>query len=407
VTPRRILRVIVAEDDEAVRAALVALIDGAIGLDLVGTATDAIEAIKLAAATQPDVALLDVRMPHGGGVAAARGMLQRSPSTKVIALSAAGDRSTVLNMLEAGAVGYLLKGGPVDEILKAIEHAPAGHASLSVEVAGDVIKALTGRLRSRSQNLKRSEVLERSVRRAIRDEGAFTIVFQPIVGLVDGVTVGVEALARFAGQPTQAPNLWFAKAASFGLQTQLELVAVRKALGALPHLPRGNFLAVNVSPETLTTAAFRELVASADGERLVVEVTEHAPVPDYSCVDDALCRLRALGVRLAIDDAGAGFASLRHILRLSPDLIKLDVSLIRDIHVDGSKQALAAGLISFAERIGASIIAEGIEQVEEAQALIELGVGYGQGYFFGRPGSLHPDTRRGRLTQGPSAVALS
>jgi EAL domain-containing protein (putative c-di-GMP-specific phosphodiesterase class I)/ActR/RegA family two-component response regulator len=401
------LRVIVVEDDEAVRDALAALIGGETGLELVGTAADAVEAIKLAAATKPDVVLLDVRMPRGGGAVAARGIGQRSPSTKVIALSAVADRSTVLEMLEAGAIGYLLKGGPVDEITKAIERAPHGDATLSVEVAGDVIEALAGRLRVRSRNRKRTDVRERSIQRAIRDEGALTTLFQPIVNLADGVAVGVEALARFTGPPERAPNLWFAEAASVGLRTELELVAVRKALEALPQVPRGNYLAVNVSPTTLTKAAFRKLVAATDAARLVVEITEHAPIVNYSRIDDALAKLRSLGVRLAIDDAGAGFASLRHILRLSPELIKLDVTLIRDIHRDRSKQALAAGLIAFAEKSGASIIAEGIEQAVEVRALVELGVGYGPGNLFGEPGPLERKRSRRRRAPRPTSVALN
>ncbi len=387
-SPARVLRVIVVEDDEPVRDALAALISDESAFELVGTAVDAIEAIEVAAATQPDVAILDVLMPGGGGVAAANGIRHRSPATKVIALSAVSDRSTVLEMLEAGVVGYLLKGDSVDELLNAIKHAHDGHGSLSLEVAGDVIEELVGQLRGRSRKRQRSEMLERRIQRAIRDEEALSMVFQPIVGLVDRVAVGVEALARFTGPPKRAPNLWFAEAAAVGLQTELELVAVRKALEALPQLPGGDYLAVNVSPVTLTRAAFRKLVARTDGERLVVEITEHAQIRDYSRLQEALVKLRALGVRLAIDDAGSGYASLRHILRLSPDVIKLDLTLIRDIHRDRSKQALAAGLISFADKSGASIVAEGIERAVEARALVELGVGYGQGNFLGPPGPL-------------------
>jgi EAL domain-containing protein (putative c-di-GMP-specific phosphodiesterase class I) len=102
-------------------------------------------------------------------------------------------------------------------------------------------------------------------------------------------------------------------------------------------------------------------------------------------MNDAVQQMKADGVRLAIDDAGAGFASLRHILRLDPDFIKLDQTLIRGIAKDRSKQALAAGLISFAEKIGATIVAEGIETAGELSALAQLGVRYGQGFYLARP----------------------
>jgi EAL domain-containing protein (putative c-di-GMP-specific phosphodiesterase class I) len=155
-------------------------------------------------------------------------------------------------------------------------------------------------------------------------------------------------------------------------------------------LPQECYLSVNVSPRTLRGAAFRRLCAAVDGERVVVEVTEHAPIDDYERMNQALTRIRALGVRLAIDDAGAGFASLRHILRLDPDFIKLDGSLIAGIEEDASKQALATGLISFADKIGATIVAEGIEREEEVKALRALGVHYGQGFYLGLPDSELP-----------------
>ncbi|HUY71096.1 MAG TPA: EAL domain-containing protein [Gaiellaceae bacterium] len=379
------LRVLVAEDDPEVRAALAELIDGEPSLKLVGAAADATEAIALAASEQPDVVLLDVRMPGGGGVTAARGISRRSPRSKVIALSGQGDRETVLQMLEAGVVGYLLKGSSVDEIVDAIKRAPEGRGSLSIELTGDIIQELAGQLSAGTRKRNKHQTFERRIRRALETSSAFAMVFQPIVGLRDGATVGAEALARFAGPPQRAPNLWFAEAAVVGLDGELELLAVHKAIDALPQLPHRAYLTLNVSPTTLTTTGFLKLVSSTDGSRLVAEITEHAPIRNYTRLGEALTTLRALGMRLAIDDAGAGYSSLRHILELSPDLIKLDVSLIRDIDRDRSKQALAAGLISFADKMGSSIIAEGIERAAEAKTLVELGVGHGQGYFLGRP----------------------
>jgi EAL domain-containing protein (putative c-di-GMP-specific phosphodiesterase class I) len=214
------------------------------------------------------------------------------------------------------------------------------------------------------------------------------MVFQPIVDLKGRELVGAEALARFSGPPQRAPSHWFAEATTVGLRTELELHAVELALAAMPLLPATAFMTINASPSTLLQARLPKLVAVAGGERVVIEITEHAPISDYRRLLAALERLRGLGVRLAIDDAGAGYSSLRHILELHPDFIKLDISLIRNIHRDGSKQALAAGLISFAEKSGAAVIAEGVEVAAEAATLTELGVGHGQGYLLGRPASL-------------------
>jgi EAL domain-containing protein (putative c-di-GMP-specific phosphodiesterase class I) len=207
--------------------------------------------------------------------------------------------------------------------------------------------------------------------------------------------VGVEALARFVGLPERPPNAWFAEAEAMSLGVHLELVAIDKALDALLELSPDVYLSVNVSPATLMDARFCRLVSRADPRRLVLELTEHARVGDYECLDRAMDTLRAAGMRIAIDDAGAGFSSLRHILKLRPDLIKLDLSLIRDINLDPSKQALAASLISFAEKSNATIVAEGIESAGELSTLVELGVGYGQGLFLGEPvPSLFVDPRR-------------
>jgi EAL domain-containing protein (putative c-di-GMP-specific phosphodiesterase class I) len=124
------------------------------------------------------------------------------------------------------------------------------------------------------------------------------------------------------------------------------------------------------------------------GRRIVLEITEHAPVEDYGDLERALAPLREGGLTVAIDDAGAGFASLRHILRLRPDIIKVDKTLTQGIEFDSSKRALARALITFARDIGAEIVAEGIETSSEQAALHALGVRYGQGYHIGRPAPL-------------------
>jgi EAL domain-containing protein (putative c-di-GMP-specific phosphodiesterase class I)/CheY-like chemotaxis protein len=388
VSTRGRLRVVVAEDDPAVRAALAELIAGEPAFVLVGLAEDAPQAVAIAAAERPDIVLLDVRMPGGGGVAAARGIGRRSPRSKVIALSGQADRGTVLQMLEAGVVGYLLKGGSVDEIVEAIKRASEGFGSLSIELTGDIIKELGGQLHVQARARQQQEGSERRIRKALNTDDALTMVFQPIVELCSRSVVGAEALARFAGPPNRAPDLWFAEAEAVGLREELELLAVRKAIDALPLLPPDSYLSINISPMTLTRPGFRKLISRAHGSRLVAEITEHAPVSDYGRLHDSAAGLRMLGMRLAIDDAGTGYSSLRQILELHPDLIKLDISLIRGIHCDRSKQALASGLISFADKAGSAIIAEGIEHSSEADMLVELGVRHGQGFFFGRPGPL-------------------
>ncbi|HWB21681.1 MAG TPA: EAL domain-containing protein [Gaiellaceae bacterium] len=376
---------LIADDEPIVRDVLADSIRSEPAFELVGEASDATEAIAIADAQRPDVVLLDVDMPAGGGLEAAKGIKKCSPGSKMIALSGNGDRSTVLAMLEVGVVGYLIKGCPIDEIIRAVKRAPEGQGSLSPEVTSDIIDELSSQLAIQSQARKKQSLQEQRIRLALQDEKAFAMVFQPIVALRGRKLIGVEALARFAGPPTQTPDVWFADAAEVGLGDDLELVAVQKAAAAMRQLPSDVYLAVNVSPTTLAATAFHDLVSRVNGGQLVVEITEHARIADYDRLADAVSKLRCLGVRLAVDDAGSGFASLRHILNLDPDLIKLDMTLINGIDLDRSKQALAAGLISFAEKSDTTIVAEGIESDAELGALIKLGVGFGQGWLLGRP----------------------
>lgn len=210
-----------------------------------------------------------------------------------------------------------------------------------------------------------------------------SIFLQPIHDLATGTTAGAEALARFVDAGTRPPNLWFEEAFDVGLGVELELAAVRQGLKALPYVPAGHYLSLNVSPETVLSGRLPDALAPAKGCNLVLEVTEHSRVDDYAGLRSRLAELRPLA-RIAIDDVGAGYAGLRHIIALEPDILKLDISLTRDIHEDAAKRALTVAMVSFAARIGCKIVAEGIERQEERKVLQDLGVSHGQGWLFSR-----------------------
>lgn len=381
------LRVLIADDEPALRAALADLIADDDSLELVGAAEDAAQAVRLAMDYRPDVALLDVKMPRGGGPTAAREIRSASPSTRMVALSAYGDRIAVAEMLKAGAVGYLLKGASADEIRRAIRRAGEGQAPLDAEVAGQLIEQLAKQLETEEREATQGRERSKRIRRVLEGEG-LSIVFQPIFDLREGKVVGLEALSRFTIEPNRPPNEWFAEAQTLGMGLELQLTAARAALSHLDELPAGAFLSLNLSPEVAATPEFLQTVAQVPGGQIVVEVTEHAPVADYQTLNQALGVLRARGLRLAIDDAGAGYASLKHILQLSPEFIKLDVALTQGIDSDSARRALARALITFASEIEAVVVAEGIETAEGLETLRTLGVGYGQGNYLARPGPL-------------------
>ncbi len=379
------IRVLIADDEEAVLDVLHALMASEPDLEVAGAATDAETAIELAAREQPDVALLDVRMPGGGGPRAAREILRRSPPTKVIALSAHEEVDSVLEMLRAGALGYVVKGESTEAIVRAIHRALEEQTTFSTGVTEDVAHALAEQLHrvSRGSEQRRQERADR-IRDVLEGEG-LEIVFQPILDVRVDEVVGLEALARFTALPRRSSDAWFAEAAAAGLLVDLELAAVRATLAHLDRLPEAAYIGVNVSPDAIKSPRLAEALETAPAERLVLEMTEHARVDDYPALSTALSGLRARGLRLAVDDAGAGFASLRHIVLLDPDLIKLDITLTRDVHKDGARRALVAALVAFGAQIDADVVAEGVENEEQLNVLKEVGVRFAQGFFLSPP----------------------
>ena len=249
-------------------------------------------------------------------------------------------------------------------------------ADFLAAIAASMARVVEAELAARSE---RSALVAR-LDPVLRGSGV-SIVYQPVVHLSDGRLAGVEALARFGLQEDRSPSRWFADAAAVGMTRELELVTARLAIQGARDLP--GFLALNLSAATICDPAFAELLAGVDPARIVVEVSEHEEVADYAPVLAALSPLRARGLQVAVDDAGAGFASLRHVVLLSPDIIKLDISLVCGIDRDPTRQALAAALTTFAHSTGAQVVAEGVESEQEREVLRVAGVGLEQGWLCG------------------------
>lgn len=221
--------------------------------------------------------------------------------------------------------------------------------------------------------------------RTVIETEQLAIVYQPIWELGNSRPVGFEFLARIAAEPRRSPDKWFTEAAEVGLGTALELTAIRIGLSAIGSLPADVYLAVNVSPETILSGDLHDALNGMPLEQIVLEITEHAHIEDYDRLLHALHPLRVRGVRLAVDDAGAGYSGLQHILQIHPELIKLDIALTRNINLDPARKALASALVAFARDTGSRIIAEGVETESELNALRSIGIEKAQGYFLGRP----------------------
>jgi EAL domain-containing protein (putative c-di-GMP-specific phosphodiesterase class I) len=211
------------------------------------------------------------------------------------------------------------------------------------------------------------------------------VAYQPVIDLRTDRCIGIEALARFPS-PFQEPQQTFAASANIGLGLELERLLFQRACEMVDRLGPRQFLALNLTPSSLLELARvandREEVPL---DQLVVEVTEHAAVDSYVALRDELSPLRARGLRIAVDDAGAGYASLRHVLELRPDFVKLDRSLCDGIAEDRARRVAVSGLVGLARDIGADVIAEGVEQETDLATIRELGIDAAQGYLLAKP----------------------
>jgi EAL domain-containing protein (putative c-di-GMP-specific phosphodiesterase class I) len=298
-------------------------------------------------------------------------------------------------------------------VLAAGTIAPIGSAGVSrwlpsLTEFGTIAAALLGP----ELSARREQAGTRAELQRIVADGELASVFQPVVRLGDGSVVGYEALTRFTdGTP---PDRRFALAEAVGAGAELERAAIQVALRSATSLPRGRWVSVNLSPSRLLEPGISDLLLGLRGRPFVIEVTERLPIDDYDSVRAMLGEL-AGSIEVAVDDAGAGFASLRHILELRPRYVKLDMQLVRGVDTDPARQALIAGMVYFARQSGCLLIGEGVESDQERATLRRLGVPFGQGFHLGHPASAEtialaegapgvPARRAGRLA--PNAAAL-
>jgi len=223
----------------------------------------------------------------------------------------------------------------------------------------------------------------------IISDNDISIYFQPIFSLKNNKVAGFESLARFFTTPYKTPDVWFKEAKKVGLNEALEMLAIKNAVTNIDKFNNSTYIAINCSPSHILSGALENTLQNIDCTRLVLEITEHSPISDYEKMRTALRPLRNKGLRLAIDDVGAGFSSFQHILELEADIIKLDISLTQNINTDDRKFLLAKALCGFAKAIDCTIVAEGIETEEELNSLRKLNVDSVQGYFIGRPTAIN------------------
>ena len=292
-------------------------------------------------------------------------------------------------MLRSGASGYLLKGASASDVIEGLVRCAEGSTALS--------EGLSEHLVAEMAELGRAE------RAGGRRQGAPTIfsrlllpgvsrpMYQPVVQLRTGVVAGYEALTDFGDGPASSTEEIFREAHEVGLGVELELHTARLAVeGFQSEMGRSpdRYVAINASPGLLYRPDLLEVLSALPAARVIVEITEQRQFDTYDQLHDAVRLVHQRGMRVAVDDMGSGFAGLQRLVDVRPEIVKLDRAITSQIDTDTPRRALVAAMQHFADDMGITVVAEGIEREEQLRVLQDIGVGCGQGYLLGRPGRL-------------------
>jgi len=388
---------ILVVDDEAPNRKLLERMVGGLGAADVHLLADPRDTIRACRRISPDLLMLDLHMPHMDGIeviTAIRNEFKDSGFFPIVVLTADVTTEAKERALAAGANDFLTKPFEYMEVLLRVSNL------LKTRTDFAEMESLNRSIQQRldgqdAQKASIEEEFRSSIDRITRtlEPGALRMVFQPICDISDGQIVGYEALARFDIEPQRSPEKWFQEASDVGEGLALELSAIAAAVAQLPSVGDNQFLSVNLSPATLMSPDFENVLAGLPFDQIILELTEHVVFDDYPHLVETIGKLRSKGFRIAVDDAGSGYSGMQHLLLVCPDIIKVDIDLIRGIDEDPPRRALVAGLLSFAAEINATTIAEGIETAEELATLRSLGMPLGQGYHIARPGPLSEPER--------------
>lgn len=366
--------VLVVDDEAPIRRVLAGF------LELEGfsvtTEPDGASALERLSHKRYDVVISDLKMPHVGGLELLETITALHPEALTVVMTGHGSVETAIEAMRAGAYDYILKPFRMDVVLATILEGLARRR--------DGAQRLEGADQGTRISPPHCRGLKSRFQRAV---DSLWLAFQPILS-GDGTQVfGHEVLLRSDEPNLCLPAQVLETAEVLGSLTELGRVVRQRAVGAFEQLPSHTLLFVNLHPSDLADPALfaPDEPLSRIAPRVVLEITERSPLARLEDVAGRVASLRRMGYRIAIDDLGAGYSGLTTFAQVEPEIVKLDMSLIRDLHQHSTKQKIVASVNRLAQDMGAQVIAEGVECRAELDAAVALGCDYVQGFYFARP----------------------
>ncbi len=369
-------RVLLAEDDTIVRRSFVRFLRTE-GYE-VDAVTNGVEACKRLELERFDVVLSDLSMPGMSGIQFLRALRELDTDLPVILVTGEPSVASAAEAVGLGALRYLVKPVEPEALREALSYASHVHqlARLKREAM----------LYSLDQTVENGGEIEACFERAI--DGVYAL-YQPIVSNADRRVSAHEALVRSIEPTFARPFELLQTAEALDRLRDLGRAIRARVARDLDEMPGTDLVFVNLHPADLRDDTLfgrgDESPLTRHADRIVLEITERSRVDDIDNLDERIRRLRALGFRFAVDDLGAGYAGLTSFLSLQPEIVKIDMSLVRGVEEDRTKQRLLGSLSRLCYGMGIQVVAEGVETAAERARILELGVDLHQGYYYGRP----------------------
>ncbi|MEM1414224.1 MAG: EAL domain-containing protein [Myxococcota bacterium] len=347
-------------------------------LGLEGTFAESVEEVRAIVARERfDIILSDVHLPELDGVTLVRCLVDVAPTTRMVLMTGDPSLETAMQAIDVGVSGYLTK--PLDmPKLRAALH-KALQDQKAVKAARDGLSIIA---RARLEQRKRTHAAS-DLEEAFRQ---LYLVYQPIFR-PDGTLFAHEALLRSTHEPLRRPDLFIDAAIEHGRLREIGRRVRAEATVLLLGQP-DDHLFINLHPDDLDDEELYDPASPLAGvaDRVVLEITERAELRSGTALDEKLQTLRRMGFQLAIDDLGAGYGSLGSLATVGPEIVKIDMSLVRDVQKDPRRQRLIRAITTLSKEEGTLVVCEGIETQEEKLAVTHLGADLLQGYLLGRPG---------------------